>query len=179
MLEYKNLSLNGVKLIYPKKFSDGRGFFMETYNINKFSEIGIMDTFVQDNCSRSSFGTIRGLHYQSSPGQAKLIRVIQGRIFDVFVDIRPQSPTFKQWGSVELSARSNKQLYIPCGFAHGFCVIDSWEAEINYKVSSVYDPETEETILWNDPEIGIVWPVDNPILSERDLNGELLCKKHL
>jgi dTDP-4-dehydrorhamnose 3,5-epimerase len=126
---------------------------------------------VQDNHSRSRRGTLRGLHYQSTPGQAKLIRVARGRIFDVAVDIRPRSPTLGRWHGVELSDEDHHQLYIPVGFAHGFCVL-SEEADVTYKCSSVYAAETERTIRWDDPEIGVEWPIDAPLLSERDQGGE-------
>jgi dTDP-4-dehydrorhamnose 3,5-epimerase len=133
------------------------------------------ERFVQDNHSRSSLGTLRGLHYQAIPGQTKLIRVVSGRIFDVAVDIRIGSATFGKWFGMELDAVRHEQLYIPVGFAHGFCVL-SESAEVVYKVSTVYNAAQERTISWNDPEIGIQWPVEKPLLSTRDQSGESLAE---
>jgi dTDP-4-dehydrorhamnose 3,5-epimerase len=170
-MEITELPLSGLKLIRPRVFRDPRGFFIETYSEPRYSEGGIDVRFVQDNHSRSARGTLRGLHYQSAPGQAKLIRVIQGRIFDVAVDIRADSPTFGKWFGEYLDAEEHLQLFIPVGFAHGFCVV-SETAEVTYKVSSVYDAKTEVGMRWNDPDIGVEWPVKEPLLSARDESAE-------
>ncbi|HLV67370.1 MAG TPA: dTDP-4-dehydrorhamnose 3,5-epimerase [Polyangiaceae bacterium] len=170
-MEVVDLDLSGLKLIKPRVFRDSRGFFLETYQASRYGAAGIPETFVQDNHSRSVRGTLRGLHYQSHPGQAKLVRVVSGRIFDVTLDIRPESPTFGRWHGLYLDAEAHHQLYIPVGFAHGFCVT-SEVADVLYKVSTPYDARTECTIAWNDPEIGVDWPVQEPVLSARDQNGE-------
>lgn len=169
-MEVVELPLAGLKLVKPRVFADSRGFFLETYQANRYAEAGVDCTFVQDNHSRSVKGTLRGLHFQSHPGQAKLIRVGQGRIYDVAVDIRPSSPTFGQWQGVYLDGETHHQLFIPVGFAHGFCVV-SEIADVLYKASANYDAATECTIRWNDPEIGVEWPIDSPILSARDQAG--------
>jgi dTDP-4-dehydrorhamnose 3,5-epimerase len=156
-----------VWIISPDVFADDRGFFFESYSYKKFDEIGISTKFVQDNHSKSARNTVRGLHYQLPPGQAKLIRCTLGTIWDVIVDIRKSSPTFKKWFAVELSDENKKILYIPVGYAHGFCVVTEI-AEVQYKVSNFYDAKLETEILWNDPEIAIPWPITKPILSKRD-----------
>ncbi len=166
-MEVDELHLAGAKLLRPKVFHDARGFFLESYSEPRYRELGIDAHFVQDNHSRSGPGTLRGLHYQSSPGQAKLLRVVLGRIFDVIVDIRPDSATFGQSHGLYLDAEYHHQLFIPIGFAHGFCVMGE-VAEILYKVSSPYDAATECAIRWDDPELGIEWPVVSPVLSARD-----------
>jgi len=170
-LEVTDLPLSGLKLVRPRVFRDARGFFFESFHEPRYREVGIDCRFVQDNHSRSAHGTLRGLHYQSVPGQAKLLSVARGRIFDVAVDIRPSSPTFGKWYGTYLEAEEAVQLFIPIGFAHGFCVV-SEVADVLYKVSAVYDPNTDFTIKWNDAEIGIAWPVAEPVLSERDQRGE-------
>ncbi len=159
--------LEGVFIIEPKVFRDSRGFFMETYNQNRYRESGIHRIFVQDNLSCSVKGTLRGLHFQVKHPQAKLVQVITGEIFDVAVDIRPDSPTFGKWAGVYLSDQNRRQLFIPEGFAHGFCVL-SETAHFLYKCSDFYAPEDEGGIIWSDPEIGINWPVNNPIISDKD-----------
>ncbi|HHX63303.1 MAG TPA: dTDP-4-dehydrorhamnose 3,5-epimerase [Chloroflexi bacterium] len=159
--------LPGVLIVEPDVFGDNRGFFLESYSYRKYAEQGISDQFVQDNHSRSTRGVLRGLHYQSSPGQAKLVRVVTGGVYDVAVDIRHGSPTFGQWVGVTLSAENHRQLYIPVGFAHGFCVLSD-VADFLYKVTSYYAPELERGIAWDDPDLAIDWPVDEPILSARD-----------
>jgi dTDP-4-dehydrorhamnose 3,5-epimerase len=169
-MEYQTLTLEGLLLITPDVFQDERGLFFESYNKSRYEEIGIGDDFVQDNYSRSKKNSLRGLHFQSFPGQAKLIWVTHGSILDIAVDIRAGSSTCGEWEATKLSAEDMKQLYIPAGFAHGFCVI-SEEAEVQYKCSSLYNPETERTIAWNDPDIGVEWPVSDPIISERDKHG--------
>ena len=170
-METEDLPLAGAKLLRPKVFRDARGFFLESYSAPRYLAAGIAETWVQDNHSRSVQNTVRGLHYQSSPGQAKLLRVSHGRIFDVLVDIRPSSPTFGKWHGLYLDAEEHAQVYIPIGFAHGFCVITD-VAEVQYKVSSPYDGATECSLRWNDPELGVVWPVAEPILSARDQISE-------
>lgn len=166
-MEVVDLELPGLKLLKPRVFRDDRGFFLETYRKENYRAVGIDCEFVQDNHSRSVKGTLRGLHYQSSPGQAKLLRVASGRIFDVAVDIRPGSATFGRWHAVTLDAEDHNQYFIPVGFAHGFCVL-SETADVVYKVSNPFDLATECTLKWDDPSVGITWPVDAPLLSERD-----------
>lgn len=166
-MQVTHLHLSGLKLIIPKIFCDDRGFFFESYSKDVYEQMGISTPFVQDNASFSKQRTIRALHYQSFPGQAKLISCVQGKIWDVAVDIRPDSPTFGKWEGVELDDQTHKQLFIPIGFAHGYCVLSD-TALVHYKVSSVYNPKTECSIRWNDPSFGIHWPVHDPILSLRD-----------
>ena len=164
-----------VLLIEPRVFQDERGFFLESYQKNKFREAGIEVDFVQDNHSKSCHGTLRGLHYQLQQPQGKLVRVIAGEVFDVSLDVRRHSPTFGQWVGTYLSAENKKMLWMPAGFAHGFYVTSA-EAEVIYKASDYYAPEWERCILWNDPAINIQWPVEGelPILSTKDLKGKLL-----
>ncbi|GBD94010.1 dTDP-4-dehydrorhamnose 3,5-epimerase [bacterium BMS3Abin05] len=164
--------LEGVLIIEPKVFEDERGFFFESYHYDRYAENGIAVTFVQDNHSRSVKNTLRGLHYQVNPGQGKLVRVVVGEVFDVAVDIRPGSPTFGRWFGAFLSAENKKQMYIPVGFAHGFCVT-SKVAEFEYKCTAYYSREDERGILWNDPDLAIDWPVKNPVLSEKDKKNSL------
>lgn len=166
-MKIKTTALNGVIVLEPQVFHDQRGFFVESYSARTLQQLGINDMFVQDNHSRSLKNTIRGLHYQTLPGQVKLLRVLSGAIFDVAVDIRWDSPTFGQWFGQELSADNFLQMYVPVGFAHGFCVL-SETADLAYKCSSYYDPAAERGVAWNDPTIGISWPVRDPILSARD-----------
>ena len=159
--------LEGVVLIEPRVFEDARGFFMETYVAGRFKENGIDVEFVQDNHAKSSRGVLRGMHYQIRHGQAKLVRVIQGEVFDVAVDVRPGSRTFGRWVGYTLSAENKRQLYVPAGFAHGYCVLSD-TAEFVYKCSDYYHPEDEGGLIWNDPEVGIDWPITDPILSDKD-----------
>jgi|SRR5215203_1292460 len=168
-------SLAGVLVVRPDVFGDERGFFLESYQAEKYSQAGITDTFVQDNHSGSRRGTLRGLHYQIQHPQTKLVRVAVGEIYDVAVDIRRKSETFGQWFGVRLSAENKKQLFVPKGFAHGFYVLSEW-AEVLYKASDFYAPEWERSLLWNDPQVGIDWQLagELPILSERDKNGKSL-----
>lgn len=170
-MEVIDLSLSGLKLIKPRVFADSRGFFLESYREDRYKEAGIACGFVQDNHSRSVKGTLRGLHYQSQPGQAKLLRVTSGKIFDVAVDIRPASPTFGKWEGVYLDSSEHHQLFIPVGFAHGFCVVSD-SADVLYKASNNYDPATECTLQWDDPSVGVAWPDVEPILSARDQRAE-------
>ena len=160
-------ALDGVVVIEPEVFADRRGFFLETYQCGRYRDAGIDVTFVQDNISRSSKDTLRGLHYQCPRGQAKLVQVLEGTIFDVSVDIRRGSPTFGKWVGIQLCAQDHRQLYIPDGFAHGFCVM-SESALFMYKCSEIYLPEDEGGLKWNDPQLNIQWPVTNPVLSRRD-----------
>ncbi len=167
-METANLSLVGLKLVRPRVFTDSRGFFKETYRQPVYAQAGIDCPFIQDNHSFSKKGTVRGMHFQRNPGQAKLVSVIAGTIFDVAVDIRPGSPTFGKWEGVYLDGEKGEQLFVPAGFAHGFCVMSD-EAHVLYKVSSLYDPAEEMAFRFDDPDVKIEWPISNPILSERDL----------
>jgi dTDP-4-dehydrorhamnose 3,5-epimerase len=161
-------ALSGVLIITPRVFPDPRGFFFESYNQESLRSHGIDTVFVQDNHSKSVKGTLRGLHFQLPPAaQVKLVRVVRGAIWDVAVDIRAGSPTFGQWVGAELSADNFRQIYVPEGFAHGFCVLSD-EAEVLYKTSRVYSPAHERGILWNDAAIAVQWPVTEPLLSARD-----------
>jgi dTDP-4-dehydrorhamnose 3,5-epimerase len=172
-MDIEKTKLDGVLLIKPKVHTDQRGFFLESYTVRALQAIGIDTIFVQDNHSRSVSQILRGLHYQAAPGQAKLVRVVSGAIFDVAVDIRWDSPTFGHWFGQVLSAENFLQMYIPVGFAHGFCVLSD-TADVLYKCSSYYDPQAERGVAWNDPEIGINWPVQDVILSDRDQNHPFL-----
>ena len=160
-------SLPGVWEFQPNVFRDARGYFIETYHVAKFAELGVTDTFVQDNQSCSERGTLRGLHYQLRHAQAKLCRVIQGEALDVALDIRCGSPNFGRWAVVVLSAEKQNQLYIPAGFAHGFLAL-SERVQFLYKCSDFHHAEDERGILWNDPQVGIPWPITAPLLSEKD-----------
>jgi len=161
-------TLPEVKLVVPDVFGDSRGFFQETYKEGRYREAGIDCAFVQDNWSRSVKGTLRGLHYQLVNPQDKLVWVVRGEIYDVAVDVRKGSPTFGQWVGAILSESNHHQFFIPAGFAHGFCVLSN-EVDFMYKCSNVYSPKDERGILWSDPALSISWPVENPILSNRDL----------
>lgn len=160
-------SLKGVFVIEPDVFEDRRGFFMETYQRNRYGSAGIHADFVQDNLSSSVRGTLRGLHYQHPRPQAKLIQVLSGEIYDVAVDIRKGSPCFGQWVGAALSGENRRQLFVPEGFAHGFCVL-SEKALVLYKCTDFYAPESEGGILWSDPALGIAWPIREPLLSDKD-----------
>ena len=167
MMRVSPTRLPGVLIIEPAVHRDERGFFLETYHAERYAALGIPGPFVQDNHSRSVRNTLRGLHLQVAKPQAKLVRVVAGEVFDVAVDVRVGSPTFGQWVGTRLSAESCRQFYVPTGFAHGFCVLSD-AAEIEYKCSDFYEPAAEIGVLWNDPALGIPWPVDQPILSARD-----------
>lgn len=156
-----------VILVEPATFRDSRGFFLESYHAERFAAGGISCNFPQDNHSRSMRGTLRGLHFQRQPGQAKLVRCVRGAIWDVAVDIRPASPTFGRWVAQELSEENQRMLFVPVGFAHGFVVL-SQEADVLYKCSHYYIPETEAGVAWDDPDIALPWPVNQPLLSDRD-----------
>jgi len=174
-VNFRETDLPGVLLIEPDVHRDERGFFLETYHADKYTAGGITARFVQDNHSRSGRGTLRGLHAQLDPGQGKLVRVVDGEIFDVAVDIRVGSPHFGRFAGATLSSENFHQLYIPPGFAHGFCVL-SERADVEYKCTAVYRPEGEIAVAWNDPEIGIEWPVSDPILSGRDQTAPRLSE---
>ncbi|MCP5003072.1 MAG: dTDP-4-dehydrorhamnose 3,5-epimerase [Planctomycetes bacterium] len=166
-VEFQKTTLPGVLLIGPQVYKDSRGFFMETFHKGKYKEVGIDQNFVQDNYSHSSSGTLRGLHYQLKHPQGKLIYVISGEIFDVAVDIRHGSPTFGQWEGFSLSSENRRQVYIPGGFAHGFCVL-SESADVLYKCTDAYMPDDEYGIVWSDETVGIRWPVKEPTVSDKD-----------
>jgi dTDP-4-dehydrorhamnose 3,5-epimerase len=173
-LKFVEKPLPGVLLIEPMVFSDDRGFFMETFHSKKYAQAGIPGPFVQDNHSHSRKGTLRGLHYQLKNPQGKLVYVIQGEILDVAVDIRKGSPHFGRWTGNLLSAQNKRQLYIPEGFAHGFCVL-SETADVIYKCTDLYTPGDEYGVFWADEGIDIVWPMENPILSEKDSKNPMLA----
>lgn len=162
--------LSGVLVIELDRYTDSRGSFVESWHREKYSRLGITRDFVQDNISYSKKGVLRGLHYQNPSPQGKLVFVLEGEIFDVAVDIRVGSPTFGKWFGMMLSYENNKQIYIPEGFAHGF-VVTSDSAIFEYKCTDFYNKECERTLRWDDPDIGIVWPIENPILSEKDRVG--------
>jgi dTDP-4-dehydrorhamnose 3,5-epimerase len=165
---FEKLEIPEVILVEAQKFGDDRGFFAETYKRSEFAAHGIPHAFVQDNLSHSARGVLRGLHYQKQPeAQGKLVTVLHGRIYDVAVDIRTGSPTYRQWVGTELSGENCRMLYIPVGFAHGFCVL-SETADVVYKVTAEYARELDRGIIWNDPDIGIEWPVEDPLLSFKD-----------
>ncbi len=167
--------LDGPILVKPAVHEDSRGFFLESYRANLWREIGVGPEFVQQNHSRSARSTLRGIHFQTEPGQAKLVRCARGRIFDVAVDLRSSSSSFGEWEGFVLDDESHHQLFIPVGFGHGFCVL-SEEADVTYLVSSYFDPETEAGIRWDDPDVGVDWPVDEPIISDRDREAPTLAE---
>lgn len=176
-MQMKTTAIPGVLIIEPKVFGDERGFFYESFNAKNFlDQTGVKVDFVQDNHSKSAKSVLRGLHYQIQQAQGKLVRVVAGEVFDVAVDIRKHSPTFGKWVGVTLSAENKRQLWIPAGFAHGF-LVTSDSAEFLYKTTDYYAPEFERSILWNDPAIGIEWPLDGePLLSNKDKIGKLLSE---
>jgi dTDP-4-dehydrorhamnose 3,5-epimerase len=167
--------LDGLVLIEPQVHGDSRGFFLETYALAEWKTLGVDADFVQQNHSRSSHGTLRGLHFQTSPGQAKLLRCARGAILDVAVDLRRDSATYGQWEAHVLDDERHRQLFVPIGFAHGFVVL-SEVADVCYQVSSLYDPTTEKGIAWDDPEVGVDWQVEEPLLSERDKTAPKLSE---
>jgi dTDP-4-dehydrorhamnose 3,5-epimerase len=172
-IKFTPLEIPEVILVEPQVHKDSRGYFLETYHQKKYEEGGIKTTFVQDNFSYSMKNILRGLHFQLRKPQAKLVTCLNGEIFDVTVDIRPHSPSYGKWVSAHLTGENKNQLFIPAGFAHGFCVL-SETAQVHYKCSGYYDPEDERGILWSDPQIGIRWPLDEVILSEKDKSFPLL-----
>lgn len=170
-MKLHTFAIEGLKLIEPDIFPDDRGWFFESFNVDKFRDLGIETVFAQDNHSRSARNTLRGLHYQTQPGQEKLVRCTHGKIWDVAVDLRSWSPTFGEWIGVELSDENKSMFLIPVGFAHGFCVL-SENAEVQYKCSTVYNSATEAGIAWNDPDIAVAWPIEAPLLSARDQGNQ-------
>ena len=166
-------ALPGVLIIEPKVFGDHRGFFLETFQVDRYREIGIELPFVQDNHSRSQRGVLRGLHFQKTRPQGKLVRVSRGAVYDVAVDIDPKSPTFGRHVGVELSDANHRQIWIPPGYAHGFCVL-SEEADFEYKCTDLYFPEDEGGLIWNDPDVAIAWPISAPRLSDKDTRNPTL-----
>ena len=171
-MEIIETNLKGVMVIKPRVFEDARGYFFESYNQQVFANSGLNLHFLQDNQSLSQKGVLRGLHFQNQPyAQGKLVRVITGAVYDVAVDIRKNSATYGQWFGLELTARNKWMMYIPEGFAHGFATLED-ETIFSYKCTNVYNKAAEDCLLWNDPDIGIEWPLDNPLLSEKDLQGK-------
>lgn len=174
-MEVEPTSLPDVLLIKPRVFADERGFFLESYRRERYRELGITGDFVQDNHSRSARGTLRGMHYQLNHPQGKLVQVTRGEVFDVAVDLRKNSPTFGCWTGVILSDENHHQLYVPPGFAHGFCVL-SETVDFVYKCTEIYHPQDEHVLLWNDPAVGIEWPLAAPLLSAKDQQGKPLAE---
>jgi dTDP-4-dehydrorhamnose 3,5-epimerase len=172
-MKIESTNLSGLLVIEPQCYQDERGFFLETYQASRYIASGITDTFVQDNQSRSVKGVLRGMHFQVKRPQAQIITVMRGRIFDVGVDLRPSSSTFGQWYGVELHDGGPRQVYMAPGFAHGFCVLSEW-ADLHYKVSRNYDAHDEGGLNWNDSDVGIQWPIGNPIVTTRDAGYEML-----
>ncbi|MFI5184115.1 MAG: dTDP-4-dehydrorhamnose 3,5-epimerase [Vicinamibacteria bacterium] len=168
-------SLPGVVIIEPDVYKDSRGFFLETYHQARYAQAGIAGPFVQDNHSYSARGTLRGLHLQVRRPQGKLVRAVEGEMFDVAVDVRRGSPTFGKAAWVALSGENFRQLYVPPGFAHGFCVVSPW-VHVEYKCTDVYDPADEVTVAWNDPALAIPWPASDPVLSAKDRNARPLAE---
>jgi len=167
-MKVSDCPLEGLKVIDLAVHGDARGFFVERYNRQKFADAGLPTEYLQDNHSRSAPGVLRGLHYQSNPAQGKLVGVTRGRVWDVAVDIRPNSKTYGQWHAVELSDENGRLFWIPGGFAHGFCVLGDQPVDMLYKVTGLYNPAGEGGILYDDPELAVEWPIDNPTLSARD-----------
>lgn len=173
MTDVRETALSEVRVIEPRIYRDDRGAFFEAWHEQRYAAFGINESFVQDNISRSGSGVLRGLHFQHPNGQGKLVQVLEGEVFDVAVDVRAGSPTFGQWVGVTLSSENGLQCWIPQGFAHGFCVT-SERAVFAYKCTAYYDPGSEHTLRWNDPDVGIDWPVAKPDLSAKDRDGALL-----
>ena len=167
--------LDGVVLIEPEVHRDERGFLLESFREARWRELGVEAEFLQDTHSRSGRGTLRGQHFQTSPGQAKLVRCLRGRIWDVAVDLRRDSPTYGRWEGHELDDDDHRQLFVPVGFAHGFCVLSEM-ADFAYKLSSYFDPAAEAGIAWDDPDVGVEWPISEPFLSERDRTAPSLAE---
>ena len=159
--------LKGVLIIEPKRFGDARGYFTETFHSQRYTEAGMTQAFVQDNFSHSARGVLRGLHYQIQNPQGKLVTVLSGEVFDVAVDLQIDSPTFGEWVGINLSSKNGRQLYIPPGFGHGFCVVSD-TADFLYKCTNLYSPEYERAVCWNDEDLGIAWPVSCPVVSAKD-----------
>ncbi|MBZ4332867.1 dTDP-4-dehydrorhamnose 3,5-epimerase [Corallococcus interemptor] len=161
------LAIPDVLLIEPKVFGDDRGFFLESFHAKRYADVGVVGPFVQDNLSRSVKGTLRGLHFQEPNAQGKLVQCLAGAVWDVAVDIRKGSPTFGRWVAAELTGENKHQLWVPAGFAHGFCVVSD-SADFFYKCTALYSPESERSVVWNDPDLAIPWPVKEPLLSPKD-----------
>ena len=174
-MTFEGTAIPGVVLVKPKVHSDTRGFFVETYHEPRYREHGIPDRFVQDNHSRSTRGTLRGLHAQAPNPQGKLVRCVEGAVWDVSVDVRPGSPSFGRHVAAELTAENFHQIYVPPGLLHGFVVLTA-VAQIEYKCTAVYDPKAEFSVRWNDPDLAIPWPIDAPTLSDKDRNAPLLSE---
>jgi dTDP-4-dehydrorhamnose 3,5-epimerase len=174
-MEIRELPLAGLRLIEPRCFEDVRGYFFEAHHHRKLRDAGFSESFVQDNVSYSKRNVLRGLHFQFPAWQGKLVSCLRGEIFDVAVDLRRDSPSFGKWHAEVLSGRNHRQLYLPQGFAHGFCV-QSDEALVHYKCTDYYNAGLEQTLIWNDPAVGISWPIQNPVLSEKDAKGKLLAE---
>lgn len=174
-MEIRETELPGVKVVVPDVFEDPRGFFFESYHAGRYADGGIDAQFVQDNHSKSERGTLRGLHAQWRKPQGKLVRCLQGEIFDVAVDARKGSETFGRWVGVTLTAANRHQIWVPPGFVHGFCVV-SETAEVEYKCTDLYDPGYEVSVIWNDPAIGVQWPIAEPLLSKKDAEGVPLAE---
>lgn len=174
-MEIQKTYLPGVVIVTNRVFDDDRGFFTETYNQRSFSEAGLPSEFVQDNHSRSMRGVLRGLHYQYPQWQGKLVRVVRGEIFDVAADIRRDSPSFGKWFGVTLDEECQQQLYVPPGFAHGFCVLSEF-ADVVYKCTTLYKAHDDAAIRWDDPQLNIDWPISDPIVSEKDRNAPSLAE---
>jgi dTDP-4-dehydrorhamnose 3,5-epimerase len=166
--------LPGVLLLEPKVFGDERGLFMEIFHAERYEQFGIFGPFVQDNFSRSVKGTLRGMHFQEPRAQGKLVQVLAGEVYDVVADVRRGAPTFGRWVGVRLSGSNRRQLWVPPGFAHGFCVVSD-NADFLYKCTELYSPGSERAIAWNDPDLAIRWPVENPLLSEKDAAAPTLA----
>jgi len=173
-MRVEKTKIDGVLILKPETFADDRGFFLESFNKEKYAKVGINFDFVQDNHSRSSKGVLRGLHFQKTQPQGKLVRVVQGEVYDVAVDIREGSPTYGQWEAVILSEENKTQFWVPPGFAHGFVVL-SKTADFEYKCTDYYCQSDEGSLLWDDPDINIAWPIDSPMLSKKDANAPLLA----
>ncbi len=167
--------IDGLVLLEPGVHGDERGFLVESFSAEAWREHGVDVEFVQDNHSRSGHGILRGLHFQTTPGQAKLVRCARGRIFDVAVDLRRGSATYGEWEGYELDDEHHRQFFVPVGFAHGFCVLSD-VADVHYKLSSYYEPETERGIAWDDPDVGVEWPLDDPQTSQRDRSAPRLAE---
>lgn len=176
-IHVESTHLNGVVVLRPEVFEDERGFFLEAFRADQFGELGLPTNFLQDNHSRSRKGVVRGLHFQHTPRMGKLMRVTVGRAFLVAADIRKGSPTLGQWFGLEVSAENRLQLWAPAGFARGFCVLSDW-AELQYRCTAIYNPAGETGIIWNDPRIGVEWPVADPILSAKDARAQTLAEWH-
>lgn len=175
MAERIKTKISDLILLEAAAHGDERGFLLESFRADAWRELGIDCEFVQENHSRSAKGILRGLHFQTSPGQAKLVRCVRGTIWDVAVDLRRESPTYRQWEGMELSDANHRQLFVPVGFGHGFCVLSD-VADVAYKLSSYYEPETEGGIRWDDPDVGVRWPVEEPLLSARDQEAPTLAE---